>query len=301
MSTSFKRIQVIVNPAAGNNEPILNTLNDKFKEYDVEWDARVTHKEGDGTRLAQEAVANGFDLVASYGGDGTISEVTRGLINTGVPLAVLPGGTANALAMGLGVPFNLPGAIDAIFNSRVEAMDMGDANGRTFVLRADMGLSTKMTQQANRELKDRFGVVAYAISGLQAITQPETVVYQLTVDGQEIEAEGVACIITNHNELGAMGLKFVPNVRAGDGLLDAFVVKDTISVFAAAAAQLTGADNGDQEPQGLQHWQGKEFRVHAAEPQDYSVDGDPVGQSPLEVKVLPQVLRILVPENNTLD
>src|SRR5690606_7132602 len=129
--------------------------------------ARVTHKEGDGTRLAQEAVANGFDLVASYGGDGTISEVTRGLINTGVPLAVLPGGTANALAMGLGVPFNLPGAIDAIFNSRVEAMDLGEANGRTFVLRADMGLSTKMAQQASRELKDRFGVVAYAISGLQ--------------------------------------------------------------------------------------------------------------------------------------
>ena len=56
----------------------------------------------------------------------------------------------------------------------------------TFVLRADMGLSTKVAQQANRELKDRFGVVAYVIAGLQAISQPEPIVYQLTVDGQEI-------------------------------------------------------------------------------------------------------------------
>jgi YegS/Rv2252/BmrU family lipid kinase len=301
MNTSFKRIQVIVNPAAGKNEPILNTLNDKFKEYGVKWDARVTHEEGDATRLAQEAVADGVDLVASYGGDGTISEVTRGLINSGVPLAVLPGGTANALAMGLGVPFNLPGAIDAIFRSRVEEMDLGEANGKTFVLRVDMGLSTQVALQTTRELKDRFGVVAYVISGLQAITQPQTTTYQLMVDGQEIEVEGVACIITNHNELGALGLKFVPNVRAGDGLLDAFVVKDTISVFAAAAAQLTGADTGEQEPQGLQHWQGKHFTVHAVEPQDYSLDGDPVGKSPLAVKVLPQVLRILVPETATLD
>jgi diacylglycerol kinase (ATP) len=299
METSFKRIQVIVNPAAGGNEPILNTLNDKFKEYGVEWDARVTHKEGDATRLAQEAVADGVDVVASYGGDGTVGEVARGLVNSGVPLAVLPGGTANALAMGLGIPFNLPTAVDLIFKSRVEPMDLGEANGRTFVLRADMGLSTTMAQQASRELKDRFGVVAYAISGLQAITQPQLVTYQLTIDGQEIEADGVACIITNHNELGAMGLKFVPNVRAGDGLLDAFIVKDTVSVFAAAAAQLAG--NFDQEMQGLQHWQGKAFHVHAATSQDYSLDGDLVGQSPLEVKVLPQVLRILVPETQTLD
>lgn len=301
METSFRHIQVIVNPAAGNNEPILNTLNDKFKEYGVKWDARVTHEEGDGERLAREAVAAGADLVASYGGDGTVGEVARGLASSGVPLAVLPGGTANALAMGLGIPFNLPGAVDAIFRSRVEAMDLGEANGRTFVLRADMGLSTKMAQQASRELKDRFGVVAYAISGLQAISQPETVVYQLTIDGQEIEAEGVACIVTNHNELGAMGLKFVPNVRAGDGLLDAFVVKDTISVFAAAAAQLAGVEAEDQEPQGLQHWQGKHFTVHAARPQAYSLDGDLVGESPLTVRVLPQVLRILVPENESLD
>lgn len=301
METSFKRIQVIVNPAAGGNEPILNTLNDKFKEYDVKWDARITHAEGDATRLAQEAVADGVDLVAAYGGDGTVGEVARGLANSGVPLAVLPGGTANALAMGLGIPFNLPIAVDLIFKSRVEPMDLGEANGRTFVLRADMGLSTKMAQQASRELKDRFGVVAYAISGLQAISQPERIVYQLTIDGQEIEAEGVACIVTNHNELGAMGLKFVPNVRAGDGLLDAFVVKDTISVFAAAAAQLTRADTGEQEPQGLQHWQGKHFSVHAVMSQDYSLDGDLVGQSPLTVKVLPQVLRILVPETQTLD
>src|SRR5690606_33636656 len=101
MSAAFKHIQVIINPAAGNNEPILNTLNDVFSQYDVFWDVSLTHKAGDGEQLARQAVENGADLVGAYGGDGTVGEVARGLIGSEVPLAVLPGGTGNSLAVSL--------------------------------------------------------------------------------------------------------------------------------------------------------------------------------------------------------
>jgi len=71
MSLPYPRVHVIINPAAGHDEPILNTLNDVFHPADVEWDVSITHKFGDATRLTKEAVARGVDLVAGYGGDGT--------------------------------------------------------------------------------------------------------------------------------------------------------------------------------------------------------------------------------------
>lgn len=300
METAFKHVQVVINPAAGNNEPILNTLNDVFKEYDLHWDVSITHKPGDGERLAKAAIDAGADLVAAYGGDGTQGEVARGMANTGVPMAVLPGGTANALAMGLGIPFDLPSAVRTIFTSRVEPIDLGEANGFTFILRADVGMSTRVAQQANRELKDRFGLLAYVLAGLQAFGQPELIKFSLTIDGEQIEAEGIACIVTNHNELGGLGLKFTPNVSASDGVLDAFVVKDTGSVLAAAANQLALGESDDVPP-GLLHWRGKEFLVETEKPQDYSLDGDEHGQTPLTVRVMHHALHVLVPENSSVD
>lgn len=239
MSATYKNILVIINPASGNNEPILNTLNDVFQKYeDVYWDVRITHKAGDAARLATEAAASGADLVAAYGGDGTVGEVARGLAGTHVPLAVLPGGTGNSLAVSLHIPINLAAAAELIFNSVPQPVDLGEANGKQFILRADMGVSTRMTQQASREMKDRFGLLAYVIGAIQALGQPEQITFRMTIDGEQVETQGIACIITNHNELGAYNQRLTMNVNPGDGLLDMFILTDIGSALAAAAQQL---------------------------------------------------------------
>ena len=99
----YQRVQVIVNPASGKNEPILNVLNTVFHAYGVDWDARVTHAYGDAGRLTRAAVDDGVDLVAGYGGDGTQHEVANALVRaareTGrlVPLGI-PARAAPAMA-----------------------------------------------------------------------------------------------------------------------------------------------------------------------------------------------------------
>ena len=79
MTTPFRNVAVIINPAAGNNEPVLNTVNDVFAEHNIKWEALVTHGTGDATKLAGQAVESGYDLIVSYGGDGTLMEVVNGL------------------------------------------------------------------------------------------------------------------------------------------------------------------------------------------------------------------------------
>src|SRR5689334_17080371 len=75
-----KRVQVIINPTAGQDQAILGILNRVFHDAGITWDASITNKAGDARRFAQAAVESGVDVVASYGGDGTLREVASGMI-----------------------------------------------------------------------------------------------------------------------------------------------------------------------------------------------------------------------------
>ena len=90
------RITVILNPAAGQSSPLLKTFNRVFHEAGYAWDIRLTNQFGDGQHHARRAIQEGVDIVAVYGGDGSIMDVAAGMIGSQVPLAILPGGTGNA-------------------------------------------------------------------------------------------------------------------------------------------------------------------------------------------------------------
>src|SRR5512134_1855301 len=104
-------VHVIINPGSGQPKPILHTLNAVFRPRDIEWDISLTRKSGDAERFARQAAENGADIVAAYGGDGTVMEVARGLMGLETPLAIFPGGTANLMAVELGIPKDLAKAV----------------------------------------------------------------------------------------------------------------------------------------------------------------------------------------------
>jgi diacylglycerol kinase family enzyme len=93
-----KKIHIIINPASGPPQPILNQLNDVFHPAGVEWGVSLTQKSGDATRYARQAITDGAEVVGSYGGDGTVMEVAQAVQGGQVPMAILPGGTANLSA-----------------------------------------------------------------------------------------------------------------------------------------------------------------------------------------------------------
>src|SRR5579859_5577907 len=106
----MRQIHVIINPISGRPQPVLYTLNSVFRQAGVKWDVSVTHESGDARRAACKAAAEGADVVAVYGGDGTVLEAATGLLETNTPLAILPGGTANVLSIELGIPYDLAAA-----------------------------------------------------------------------------------------------------------------------------------------------------------------------------------------------
>jgi diacylglycerol kinase (ATP) len=136
-----QRVFVVINPAAGQDQPILKSLNKIFQENGVDWDIAITKDRGDGQRLAREAVRAGVDLVVVNGGDGTVMECASGLIGSNVPMVILPGGTANVMARELGLPFDLIEALTLAVNPEavIRSVDMGQVGEHYFLLRAGMG------------------------------------------------------------------------------------------------------------------------------------------------------------------
>jgi diacylglycerol kinase (ATP) len=300
----YQRVHVIVNPASGGDEPILNVLNDVFREHKVDWEVSVTHKYGDAAAQARRAVDDGVDLVAAYGGDGTQHEIANALVEAAVetgrrtPLGILPGGTGNGFAREMGVPNSLREALENIcISSRTRAVDVGRLRelgqatvaDRYFVQRLYVGVEPE--EQTSRELKDRYGVFAYLVNATQHTKDTTVVHYRAELDGQSIEFDATKVYVVNSGMMGT-GLRITHSYAVDDGLLDCFRIdQHDYATLAAAAIRFL-----DLPMSGLTkfHRQCRSIRIESDPDQPVWTDGEYVGRTPLAVDVMPGALSVVV-------
>jgi diacylglycerol kinase (ATP) len=286
MSRQKKTIQVIINPAAGKDEPILNTLNRVFREHGVCWQAAVTHDPGDATRLAKDSVAGGVDVVAGYGGDGTLMEIANGLVGSDIPLGILPGGTGNGFAKELGIPTELEHAAELLCRApHTRRVDLGLANGQHFLLHAIVGVKSSL--QASREMKDRYGILAYAHAILRFLASPQVTHYSVSVDGEEFNRDGLVCMITNAAGLG-VDLPVIADINPHNGLLNLFIIND-------GALPKVGQSLGSNEAgKPIESWQGHKITLQVEPSRKVWLDGDEAFQTPVTFEVVSGALSVLV-------
>lgn len=290
-----KRMRVILNPAAGQDEPALKVFNKLFRDAGYEWDVRITHQAGDATRLAKEAVNDGVDMVVVYGGDGSIMEVAAGMVGSDVPLGIIPGGTGNVISLALNIPRNASEAAALLVadEQAIRHVDAGMVGDKFFLERLGVGLEATVTQSADREAKDKYGIFAYVISTVQALAEPDIVRYRLKIDGETVETEGLSCVVANVGDLGVANLSLAPDVDMSDGLLDIFIIRKAglVNLFSLAASVIGGNENQETMP----HYKGREIEIVADPCQAVQADGELIGDSPVSVRILPKALKVIVP------
>ncbi|HET6823034.1 MAG TPA: diacylglycerol kinase family protein [Anaerolineales bacterium] len=298
-SRSFKKLQVIINPAAGVGRPILQALNAGLKDTGIDWDVSITHRAGDAERLAKEAVENGADVVGVHGGDGSVMEVASALRGTSTPLAIFPGGTANVMSVELGIPSSdIEASIDFIAkgNYTTRLIDMGLVNDRLFLLRIGIGLEADMMKSADQEIKNRFGVLAYAFSALSEMRNLTPSLYRVHVDGELHEIEGISCMIANSGNVAIGGLTLSKKIDISDGALDVVIFRraDLAAMITVSAAVVSPTAEATDSPQ-LVHYQGREIVVEADPPQTISIDGEVIEPTTLTASILPGAVNVVVP------
>ncbi len=260
--------------------------------YDVE--ERETAGVGDATRLAREAVEQGLDLVCAIGGDGTVNETINGLAGAEVPLAIVPTGTVNVLAMELGIPLEPPDAVKLLEVGTVSWIDLGLAGDRYFALMAGVGMDAAVVASLNPVLKKAFKEAAFAVQGLANYLTKEEPLIRVTT--AERTVEGYFAVFGNSSNYGG-GFGITPLADMRDGLLDVCVLKDKsfLSTIWYWSAALINAH--------IKHPKVEYFRTEAAEIVTVEegkevlvqTDGEMAGKLPLTCRVVPRSLRVVVP------
>lgn len=293
VSVPYARIHVVINPASGKDEPILNILNRVLGHHGVEWEVSITRKYGDATEFARRAAASGdFDLVVGYGGDGTQHEIANGVMGTGVPMGVLPGGTGNGFANEMGIPGKLRPALEVLCTSEnVRNVDIVQMDEGYFVQRLYVGIEPE--QQTSRENKDKYGTFAYAIDAFHRLREFKQFHCRIKVDDETYEGPAMKLYVVNAAKTGS-GISVTGNFSSvDDGLLDVFILDlDDLRTIDGALDRMLHLSSKHARDFFRQ---GQEITIETDPDQPVWTDGEYTGRTPVSMKALPGALSVVVP------
>lgn len=228
------------------------------------------------------------------GGDGTLNVAVDALVETGLPLGILPLGTANDLVRTLNLPRTLPAACQVIAQGHRKAIDLGRVNGKYFFNVASCGLSIEITQALSGSLKQRWGVLAYAIAALQTIATARrfTAVIQVD-DGAEVTRKSLQIAVGNGRHYGG-GLIIVEDAAIDDQRLDLYSLEipQWWHLFFLLPALRTGRFS---DRIGISRWEGKQIRVWTRHPKRVNTDGEITTKTPALFELMPKALEVFVP------
>lgn len=295
-----QRFVVLINPQAAGGQPaaLRRRIGGALSARGVPFDIVETSTADEGLQVVRSAARLGVRAVVAAGGDGTIALALRGTAGTDVPVALLPFGTGNQLALNFGVPVSLEDAIRVAVEGRVERIDLGRIGDERFALIAGAGLDADVMAGATSELKSRLGVFAYLYSGLKHVMTPKSARFRIQADDQEIEVQAAMVLLANAGLIGAgslpVELQVAPRTSFQDGLLDVavFAPRHLPDMAAMLWKVAVRRYSGDERMLFLQ---AQKVRVESDPPVLAQVDGEARGETPIEAEIEPLAGRILVP------
>lgn len=233
------------------------------------------------------------DLVIVGGGDGTLNAAVDALVETKLPLGILPLGTANDLARTLGIPNSLPEACQIIACGEMRPIDLGWVNGKHFFNVASMGLSVKITQRLTKEVKRRWGVFAYAAIALQVIWESRPFSAEIRMKDQSFRVRTVQIAIGNGRYYGG-GMAVVHDATIDDQRLDLYSLE--IQHWWQIIPLLPAMRQGRHiRWRGVRALQGTEFAISTRKPRPINTDGEITAYTPATFRVIPKAVSVLVP------
>ncbi len=301
-SLNVERAAIIYNPVARGlvrRRHLLQRTIAILAQRGIEASLVATTAPGTASALAKEQIDAGCGLIIAAGGDGTINEVANGLLGSGVPMAILPGGTANVLAREIGTPINLERAAAQIPDSqmcRISAGVIGPAGTgerRCFLCMAGAGLDAEIVARLNVGLKAAIGKFAYYLCGFSQIFRPLRE-FEVLVDGRSHQAS-FALISRVRNYGGDLEI-----ARGASLLKDDFEIvlfRGTMSLqylpyLAGVALKCV------EKMRGVTFLRGRSVTCQPLSGgigTYVQVDGELAGKLPITAKILPEAMTLLVP------
>jgi YegS/Rv2252/BmrU family lipid kinase len=247
-------------------------------------------------KRVEAALEDGAELVFAWGGDGIVQRCIDVLAGTGVPLAILPAGTANLFASNLDVPPDLEKALEIGLHGDDRELDVGRVNGERFGVMAGAGLDARMIQAADGGLKDRFGRAAYVWTAAKEL-RSEPFKARIEVNGDLWYKGSASCILVGNVGSLFAGVDVFENAQPDDGLLELGVSNaEGLGDWARTMAK-TVIGAAEKSP-FVQATKAKKVVIELSRKVPYELDGGERGATKrLKAKVEPGALKVRIPRN----
>ncbi len=256
-----------------------------------------TSKQGDAARLARQCAEAGAAAIYVAGGDGTINEVVNGLVGSEVPLGILPGGTANCLAVELGIGTNLLRAADASklwVPQRIPLgrCTLGEGQSRYFVAMAGAGVDAQIVKDVDKRVKRRLGKVAYWLAGFGASFRVLPELKVRTQHGEALASFALASRVRNYGG----DLEIAKTIRLPDPHFEMVLFEGRFALryLKYLAGVLVDKHRG-MSGVHVHTVDAVEMLPAGVAPIFLQLDGEEFGALPARLEIVPSALTLLVP------
>ncbi len=295
------RVLLVANPAARGGRAALPVVVEAFRRAGVACDVVETRAPAHATQLVRELLAStaeSVDAVFTLGGDGTAMEVATALAERpdAPPLGVLAVGTANVLARSVGIPLRLDAAVRALLDADVVSIDLGHVvGGPRFAIGLGVGLDAAMIGGASSIMKRRVGYLAYAWSAILAGLELERFHARIMVDNISYELETSSVLVANFGLVLGELICFGERIGHQDGQLDVCVYSPR-SLLDAIRILWRMLRGGVRDDRCVRVISGRHIRIETDPPRPMQADGELLGLTPVDIRVEPNALRLLIPQ-----
>ncbi len=311
MDMRFQDALLIHNPNAGSGGNARRRLIDEARqflsEHGILAELAETTGPGHATEIAQKATRDGRELVIACGGDGTLNEVVNGLATARnghrVPLALLPGGTANILAKELNIPWDIPGAAKHLLNAEVREIALGLAKpleqpekARYFLSVSGCGPDGMIVYSVDLGLKARVGILAYWWQGAREVLRYTFPRFRVRTGDRQMEATLVVVGRTK-NYGGPFKITDQADLFEDQFEVMALTTQSGLKYLSYLPTLWMGNLRKEED---VHFWKADTLVCEPldANPVYAQVDGESLARLPVEFSIVPRALKLLVPRGN---
>ena len=298
--------RLIVNPAAGAGKTARKWphIMARLRSIGLRFDYDITEAPGHARELAKDAVAKGYGLVVSVGGDGTINEVVNGFYDTGniadVMLGIIGTGTGGDYLRTLGIPKAYLEACQRLKEPRTVTVDVGvieylnrsETMRRLFVNFAGMGFDAEIVRTTTLKYKTLNATVAYLAGLLSSLLFYKNKMVTINVDGEMIQ-EKVCTVLVSNGKYGGGGMFAAPEADLSDGLLDVLIIGDLSKPDLLWSLPRVYRGTHLTHPK-VTLKKAREIEIRSDDSVFLQADGELLGGLPARFYVLPSLLNVVL-------
>jgi YegS/Rv2252/BmrU family lipid kinase len=289
---------IVINPVAGSTESqqLKKVCEDQFRAAGWEIVIHFTKRNENLDEVIKKALTTGFDLVVAVGGDGTVAAVAACLIHTRIPLGIIPTGTWNAIARHLTLPASPQNAIALITGKHTtRKLDMMAVDNTVHAMNIGVGFSGNMIKDSDRQQKNKLGNLVYIKNIFKQLFGLQMHQYVIQADGKRYKGRATEIFVANY---GIVGLRFLEdhmNIHPDDGLAEIFIIKARTILDLPQLIWQVFVKPEQRTPKYRKISAVKRILITTIPPVFVQADGELLGMTPVNVKVLPKIIRVIAP------